>query len=212
VDTTPAQPPVSRTVAANTRAASRTQAAPPRDTIPAAPREAVRRPNADSARQAAQLAAAQSAPANVVVPPPVPQPTGQTAAVTPQLAAPILAETTVARPPAPPPVENHAPAITAAVTAYARAIGTRNVAEVRRAYPGMTTAQQSAWESFFGSVRSMTATFDVSNLEVNGTTAIARLTGEYEFVNRSGRTERQPANFTANFQRDGEVWRLMGIR
>ena len=98
------------------------------------------------------------------------------------------------------------------VRSYARAIGTRSVAEVRRVYPDMTPAQQSAWESFFSSVRSMTATFDIASLDVNGASAIARMTGSYEFVTRAGRNERQPASFEATFTRDGDRWRLQQVR
>ena len=103
-------------------------------------------------------------------------------------------------------------AITTVVRSYARAIGTREVAEVRRVYPGMTPAQQSAWESFFGSVRSMTANFDISSLDVTGPSAVAKMTGSYEFVTRAGRAERQPASFEATFVRDGDRWRLQQVR
>ena len=115
-----------------------------------------------------------------------------------------------------PPVAAPAPdpriAITTVVRSYARAIGTRDVAEVRRVYPEMTSAQQSAWESFFGSVRSMTANFDVSSLDVSGSSAVAKMTGSYEFVTRAGRNERQPASFEATFVRDGDRWRLQQVR
>ena len=115
-----------------------------------------------------------------------------------------------------PPVATPAPdpriAITTVVRSYARAIGTRDVAEVRQVYPGMTSAQQSAWESFFGSVRSMTATFDISALDVSGSSAVAKMTGSYEFVTRAGRNERQPASFEATFVRDGDRWRLQQVR
>ncbi|HEU4996059.1 MAG TPA: protein kinase [Gemmatimonadaceae bacterium] len=98
------------------------------------------------------------------------------------------------------------------ITAYARAIGTRQIAEIRRIYPGITQQQQSAWESFFASVRSMTANLEVSALDVNGNNAVAHLTGQYQYVNRNGRAERQPASFEAVLVRDGDRWKLQTIR
>jgi eukaryotic-like serine/threonine-protein kinase len=107
---------------------------------------------------------------------------------------------------------NPRPAIASVIAAYARAIGTRQVAEIRRVYADMTPSQQSAWESFFSSVRSMTATFDISSLDVADSTATARLTGVYEFVARNGRSDRQPVSLEARLVRDGEGWRLLSIR
>jgi hypothetical protein len=108
--------------------------------------------------------------------------------------------------------ENPRPAITAVVNSYAHAIGTRQIAEIRRVYPGMTPQQQSAWESFFSSVRAMTATFEVESRDVNGNSATARLSGVYEFVTRNGRSDRQQVSVDATLQREGERWRLVGVR
>ena len=113
---------------------------------------------------------------------------------------------------APPVVENPRPAIASVVEAYAKAIGTRQVAEVRRVYPTMTPQQQSQWEAFFSSVRSINATLDISSLEFSGNSAVARLSGAYEFITRAGRSERQPASFEATFQRDGDRWILQRVR
>lgn len=108
--------------------------------------------------------------------------------------------------------ENPRPAIASVVEAYAKAIGTRQVAEVRRVYVGMTPQQQSQWETFFSSVRSINATLDISSLEFSVNSAVARLVGAYEYVTRAGRSERQPASFQATFQRDGERWVLQSVR
>jgi hypothetical protein len=113
---------------------------------------------------------------------------------------------------APPAVENPRPAITAIVDDYARAIGTRQVAEVRRVYAAMTSQQQSAWESFFSSVRSIKASLEISSLNISGETAVGRITGTYEYINRAGRTERTPASFEATFQKDGGRWLIQRVR
>jgi hypothetical protein len=121
----------------------------------------------------------------------------------------------VASPPAatqPPVVENPRPAIEAVLEEYERAIGTRQLAEMKRVYPGMNAQQQAGWEGLFSSTRSIKATLDISSLNVGTGTATARVTGNYEFVNRSGRTERQPAAFEATFAKQGDGWVLQKIR
>ena len=140
-----------------------------------------------------------------------PPQTQSTTAVVPAPVAAAPADTTrrIATPVEP---ENPRPAISAVISSYARAIGTRDIAEVRRVYPSMTVQQQSAWESFFGSVRAMTASFDIGSLDVNGTSAVVRLTGVYEYVTRNGRSERQPVSLDATLQREGERWRIQTIR
>jgi len=76
----------------------------------------------------------------------------------------------------------------------------------------MTAQQQSAWESFFASVRSMTANLEVSTLDLNGNNAVAHLSGQYQYVNRNGRAERQAASFEAMLVKDGDRWKLQSIR
>lgn len=122
----------------------------------------------------------------------------------------VRADSTPPRIAAPP--ENPRSAAAAVVTAYARAIATRDLEQLKRVYPGMTASQQSAWEAFFSSVRSMTANLQIDSFSTGADTAVARVTGAYEFVTRAGRSERQPASFQAVFQRDGARWRLQTVR
>src|SRR6266576_4706764 len=60
------------------------------------------------------------------------------------------------------------PAIESAIAAYARALETRDIGEVRRAYPGLTSAQQQGWEDLFRASRSLKARLTVSALDVRG--------------------------------------------
>ncbi|MGH7677633.1 MAG: protein kinase domain-containing protein, partial [Gemmatimonadaceae bacterium] len=84
--------------------------------------------------------------------PPAPAVSPPSPTVRDTAAPPVTTQAPTAAPQAAPTPVDHRPAIAALVQAYARSIGTRNVAEVRRVYVGMTPQQQSAWESFFGSV------------------------------------------------------------
>ena len=107
---------------------------------------------------------------------------------------------------------NPAPEIESVIAAYARAIESRNIADLRRIYPAMTADQRRAFEDFFRSTRSLRAALTVSDLQVDGTAAEARLTGTYEYVTTAGATERQPVSFRATLQHDAGAWKLVAVR
>jgi hypothetical protein len=109
--------------------------------------------------------------------------------------APVTPVPIVTVPPAaaPPPVvrtpaANPSADIAAVVAAYARAIDSRDINEVKRAYPGATSAQASGFEQFFASVRSLHATFTVAGLDVQNAAAEGRVTGAYDYVTTAGKT------------------------
>jgi hypothetical protein len=115
-----------------------------------------------------------------------------------------------AQPPAP---ADYRAAISGAVAEYARAIESQSLADLRRAYPGMTPMQQRGWEQFFQLVRDVKAELSVAQLEVSGGTAAARITGTYDYLNTStGRAERQPVSFQAAFTSVGGRWRISEAR
>jgi len=130
-------------------------------------------------------------------------PTPASSAVAPPQVAPI-------KPAAP--VANPSAEIESAVAAYARAIESRDIAEVRRAYPGITAAQASGFEQFFATVRSLRAAFSVSSLDINGTTAEGKLAGTYDYVTNAGKSERQAVTFQATFRHDANGWKLASVR
>lgn len=98
------------------------------------------------------------------------------------------------------------------VAAYARAIESRDIAAVRRAYPGLTAEQARGFEQFFESTRSINVTFRVVGLETSGNSADARLVGTYEYTTTGSRTEKQPVSFAATLRSDGSSWRLVSVR
>jgi serine/threonine-protein kinase len=148
---------------------------------------------------------------------PSPAPAPAPVIVAPPPAAPVV----VAPPPAAvvqkvadPPVPTRSPRddINSIVAAYARAIESRDVGAVRRAYPGISGDQARGFQQFFGSTRNINVTFSVTGLDVNGNTAEAHLVGTYEYTSSDGRTQRQPVNFSASFRRDGTEWSLRSVR
>jgi hypothetical protein len=103
--------------------------------------------------------------------------------------------------------------VNAAIIAYARAIESRNMDNMRRTYPEMTPLQQRGWEQFFETVRDVKAQLSVSDAEVSGGTADARVNGNYSYVNTStGRVEVQPVSFRATLRQDAGVWRIVQVR
>ena len=112
-------------------------------------------------------------------------------------------------PPAPAP---SAADIGPTVQAYARAIESRDVGSIRRVYPGLTSGQQQGFEQFFQAARNINVTFRVTNVELSGSSADARLVGSYEYTTTAGKAERQPVSFAATLRHDGSGWRLVSVR
>ena len=147
-----------------------------------------------------RAAQAQSAPPQrAVTPPPVTSP------ATPPVTPPVEAV-----PKAPP---DPRPEIERVIATYAQAIESGSVAEIRRAYPGLTGAQQQNWEAFFKSVRNFKATLTISQLGASGNTAIAEIDAAYQYENKTtGRAERQQLHVQAGLNRESGAWRLVTVR
>ena len=113
---------------------------------------------------------------------------------------------------APAPVDPR-PDIQRVIDDYARALESRDVGQVRRAYPGLTSAQQQSWQDFFQSVRNLKAGLTVTAVHLSGLTAEAIVSGVYEYDNATtGRAERRPVTFRAVLAVDSSGWRLTTIR
>ena len=111
-----------------------------------------------------------------------------------------------------PPVDPR-PEIQKLIENYAGALESGDVEQVRRAYPGLTAAQQQSWQRFFDHVRNLKANLTITDLSVASSTAEATVSGVYEYDNAStGRAERRPVTFRASLTRDASGWRLTTVR
>ena len=137
-----------------------------------------------TARARAQQAAAQQ---QQVAPPPVTSPPTQTAP------------------------ENPRPLIETAIQNYARALESRDVAQVRRAYPGLTPQQAQVWRDFFGMVSDLKVDLEIKQLQVTGDVAEAQVEGLSQYV-QGRRPQRQPVSFHATLDRGSGTWRIAAIR
>jgi serine/threonine protein kinase len=105
------------------------------------------------------------------------------------------------------------PEIERVIAAYSRAIESGSVDEIRRAYPGITAAQQQQWNGFFRSVRNFKARLAVDQLSVAGANAETHISAVYAYESRSsGQADRQNLTLQATLTRDASGWRLTSIR
>jgi serine/threonine protein kinase len=159
---------------------------------------------------------AQSRPVSRRVPPPAPPPApppgpvvSAVQPVAPPAAAPAPAP---APPPAPPPApENPRPLIEAAIQSYGRALETRDVQQVRRAYPGLSPQQAQVWRDFFGMVSELKVDLEIKQLQITGDVAEAQVEGLNQFI-QNRRSQQQPMTFHATLEHSGGSWRIASIR
>jgi hypothetical protein len=111
-----------------------------------------------------------------------------------------------------PTAANSAAEIGGVIDVYARAIESRDMAELRRVYATITSDQASAFSDFFKSTRLLRATLAVKSLQVDGNHATARVAGTYEFTTSSGRAQQQTVSFEADLRHDGGAWKLVAVR
>jgi len=98
------------------------------------------------------------------------------------------------------------------IDAYAHAIESRDIAELRRVYPAITGDQASGFSEFFKSTRTLRAALAVKSSRVEGNRGTAHVTGTYEFTTSAGRNQQQPVAFDADLRREGGSWKLVAIR
>src|SRR2546423_5359755 len=122
-----------------------------------------------------------------------------------------------AEPPAPPPV-THPPAdarleIKALIAYYEPALESRDLAEIRRVYPGVTPAEHATFSQFFESVPDLKAALTIDRLVIAGASADAIVSGVYEYRDtKTGRSRRDTTTFRATLVQDSLGWHLSSIR
>src|SRR5437899_3771361 len=120
-------------------------------------------------------------------------------------------------PPAAPPAA-HAPAdpraeIQSLIGDYARALESRDLAEIRRVSPGLTSAEQATFSQFFESVSELKAGLTINRLIIAGGSADAFVSGVYEYRDtKTGRSRRDTTSFRATLLQDSTGWHLSAIR
>ena len=130
--------------------------------------------------------------------------------------APVVVQRVVDTPketaPAPAPKAATPSDIQPLVSAFARAIESGSINNVRAVYPGITGFQQRGFETFFQRARNINVSFRIENFDGTPSSADARLVGSYEFINSDDKPDRRPVTFEVTFQRDGNAWRMASMR
>ena len=117
-----------------------------------------------------------------------------------------------AAPPLVPSSTNATAEIGGVIEAYARAIESRDMTELRRVYAMITQDQASAFSDFFKSTRVLRATLSLKSVQVDGGRATARVSGTYEFTTNAGLTQQQAVTFEADLRHDSGIWKLVAVR
>ena len=192
--------------------------APPPPPPPPAPTRAKKKEEPISRRQALQKSTVPTRvtpppppPAARVVfpapqPPPPPPPAPQPL---PQPVAPPPPPPAAVPPPAPAP---SAAGVRAAIQDYAHAIEQRDIGAIRSLYTGLSPSEQASWERFFRGARRINVSFQASGVEVNGSTAQARLSGTVDYQDADGRP--QPTlrlSYSGTLRHDGSAWHIVSL-
>lgn len=113
-------------------------------------------------------------------------------------------------PPAPAPdPEADRQAVEQVLQAYAQALESLNVAEVRRAYPGMTAQQERDFRTSFALMRSLDVRLQVASVDIRGDRAQAQVNMTWSVRSTSGDETQSPSSFTAVLERVPNGWRLV---
>src|SRR5205823_474114 len=89
----------------------------------------------------------------------------------------------------------------------------RDLAEIRRVYPGLTSAEQGTFSQFFESVSDLKAGLTINRLIIAGGSADAFVSGVYEYRDsKTGRSRRDTTSFRATLLQDSTGWHLTAIR
>jgi len=104
-----------------------------------------------------------------------------------------------------------ADAVREVIAQYARALESRDINQVRTAYPGLTGDQEQALVGALAFMEGLRAELSVDSVDDQGDTATARVSGTY-FFSADGRAQQAPISFDATFERIANEWRLTSTR
>jgi serine/threonine-protein kinase len=164
------------------------------------------------AAQAAAASRLATQPARITTPPAtVPSSAAVRSAPAPAVPPPTAAPA----PPNPAQAADPTPAIQAAITNYARALESRDAAQLRAAYPALTSDEAHRWQDVFDATNHLSASLTVIqpvHLTASGAEVDVAATFDFDYK-RGVNGDRHPtATYHAVLVRDSQQWRLASIR
>lgn len=175
---------------------------------------------------AAETKVAAAPSARAPAPAPAPRPAAKIPAETKPLAQPQPAESAVVVRSAPAATSPAAlaPAPASAPTAvdprleiemvlrrYGLALESGDIARLRRAYPGISAAQQDGLAAFYAAGGSLQTHWTFEDVMMTGDTATARIVGTNGVTAARTRPTQQPVNLRVRLERQSGVWRLTSV-
>ena len=108
------------------------------------------------------------------------------------------------------------PGIQAVIATYARALASRDIAQLRAAYPALTADEARRWQEIFDATNSITASLSLAgppHVSASGS-ADVDVTATFDFDYKRGADgERHPTvTYHAVLVRDGQQWKLASIK
>jgi serine/threonine-protein kinase len=104
-------------------------------------------------------------------------------------------------------------ALDALIDAYAQALESGDIQQVRAAYPGLTAAESEQLRQALAGMRNLDAVLSIGRLDEQAAQTDAYVSGTYSFVNAAnGRQERTAIEFIATFERRGSAWVMTRTR
>ena len=103
------------------------------------------------------------------------------------------------------------PQLASLVAAYAHAIESKSIDEMRRVYPGLSARQEIGWRTLFQAARdSVKAQLVLARFQVTGSTAAVEVTGHLEFDVGAG-TQKPQVGFSATAVLERGAWTFQVI-
>ncbi len=93
-----------------------------------------------------------------------------------------------------------------------RAIESRDVSRFRAVHRNLTDEDQSAWEGFFQSLRTLDLTFTIRGLDVVGNSANATLAASFEYQRKDGSAGQHADELRVTFEKIRSGWRVTAIK
>jgi ketosteroid isomerase-like protein len=93
-----------------------------------------------------------------------------------------------------------------------RSIESRDVSRFRAVHRNLTDKDQSAWEGFFQSLRTLDVTFTIRGLDVVGNSANATLATSFEYQRKDGSAGQHADELRVTFEKIRSGWRVTAIK
>jgi hypothetical protein len=101
--------------------------------------------------------------------------------------------------------------VEATIRRYGLALESGDLAQVRRAYPGITADQHRGLAAFYSAGGTLRTQWAIRDLVVSGQSATARIIGTNRVTTPRGRPADEPVDLRVRLERQVSGWRLVSV-